>query len=97
MVRYRWWEDSLGHFFLEAVALEDAMPAPAPGVVRIEAMRTLWRLVPQGQDTEVLYTYRGELGVPLPEWVVKIGWRSETKRVIEALAAEVKRVGAADR
>jgi hypothetical protein len=91
VVRYRWWQDTQQRFFLEAVALVDAPPAPEDGVVRIEAMRTVWRLEASGGQTAVLYTYQGEVGMPLPDWAAQAGWRSQTKRVIEGLADEVSR------
>jgi hypothetical protein len=91
VVRYRWWTGGDGDFHLEARALADASPGPQPGRVRIERMRTEWRLTAEDGRTRVLYVYEGSPGIPLPDWVMRIGWESQTGRLIDALASEVGR------
>ena len=88
VVRYRWWTGSDGDFHLEARALAGAEPAPASGRVRIERMRTEWRLSAREDGTHVLYVYEGSPGVPLPDWILRIGWESQTGRLIRALAPQ---------
>jgi hypothetical protein len=95
VVRYRWWGAGDSEFHLEATALADAPPPPPEDRVRIEVMTTLWTLRADGDRTIVQYTYEGSSGMPLPDWVAKIGWRSRTGALIEALAAEVTRRRAA--
>jgi hypothetical protein len=91
VVRYRWWTGGDGDFHLEARALADASPGPQPGRVRIERMRTEWRLTAEDGRTRVLYVYEGSPGIPLPDWVMRIGWESQTGRLIDALSSEVGR------
>ena len=91
VVLYRWWMQDDDSFFLEAIAQRDAAPAAPAGVVRLERMRTLWRLRPVGRSTEARYTYSGEAGGLLPDWVARIGWESRTGVVLQALVDEVAR------
>ena len=90
VVRYRWWEEPEGAFVLEAVALSDTGPDPAPGVVRAEEFRTEWRVERAEQATHVRYLYEGREQPVLARWAAKLGWRGPTGRVIEALAQELR-------
>jgi hypothetical protein len=54
-------------------------------------MRTEWRLTAEDGRTRVLYVYEGSPGIPLPDWVMRIGWESQTGRLIDALSSEVGR------
>ena len=91
VVRYRWWEAEGGAFVLEAVADPTDAPPPRAGVVRLERVRSEWRLEPDGERTRARYRYRGHPGGSLPEWVARVGWRAHTGRVLEGLADEVAR------
>jgi len=91
VVRYRWPLESDEPFELEAVAQRGALPAPEKGVVRLENLRTVWRLAAEGsRATRVEYDYAGDPGIPLPAWVASFGWERYTGVLIEALAARVE-------
>jgi len=91
VVEYRW-RDEPDAFVLLAIAQRDAEPPSPEGVVRVERMRTEWRIeaVPGG-GTAVRYRYEGDTGGRLPAWVARLGWRSSTPRVIDGLRDEVAR------
>jgi hypothetical protein len=97
VVRYRWWTEASGAFHLESRAQRDAELQAVPGRVRIEDMRTEWRLQEGGGETEVVYVYEGRTGIPLPGWVLQLGWKGQTGRLLDALAREVARRSAASR
>lgn len=97
VVRYRWWTLEDGSFYLEAIAKSAAAPRSPRGVVRIESMTTQWRLRSGESGTETSYTYTGEVGGSLPDWVARIGWESRSDRVVQALAQEVARRARAQR
>ncbi len=90
VVEYAWRDSEVG-FELEARALADAAPEPPRGVVRIEAMRTRWRVAPSEGGTAVHYHFEGDIGGRLPRWAANAGWRRSTPRLIEALRSEVDR------
>lgn len=94
VVEYRWGDEE-GVFVLSAVALGRADPAAPPSVVRIERMRTEWRVESTPGGAAVRYRYQGDVGGRLPEWVARTGWRSRTPVVIERLREEVERRAAA--
>ncbi len=91
VVRYRGWEDWEGAFFLEATGLPGAAPPPAEGVVRLEDLRSEWRLRATPAGTEARDRYAGSPGGALPEWVSRIGWQSRTRAVVDGLRREVER------
>lgn len=86
------WRDEPDAFVLLAIARRDAAPRSPDGVVRVERMRTEWRIeaVPGG-GTAVRYRYEGDTGGRLPTWVARLGWRSSTPLVIDGLREEVAR------
>ncbi|MDG2305571.1 MAG: hypothetical protein P8R42_13200 [Candidatus Binatia bacterium] len=91
VARYSWADTEDRGFVLEAVAVVDAAPKPADGVVRVEEMHTTWNLEPLGTETAVRYVYAGSLGGRLPDWVARIGWEMQTGILMDALAEEVER------
>jgi uncharacterized protein YndB with AHSA1/START domain len=95
VVRYRWWDEPDGGFRLEAAGQRDAAPAPGAGTVRLERLRSEWRIAPAaGGGTRASYRYEGEPG-PLPAWVWRLAWRSRTRAVLDGLIGEVERRAAA--
>ncbi len=89
VVDYRWWEED-GAFLLEATAVPDAEPAPPDGVVRVEVMRTEWRIEPDGERTRARYRYQGAMGA-LARWLPKIGLRARSRAVLDGLSEELAR------
>lgn len=94
VVDYRWWDEA-GAFVLLATALTDAEPTSPEGVVRVERMRTEWRVAAAPNGTAVRYRYEGESLGPVPDWVARASWRSRTPLVIEGLRDELSRRAAA--
>jgi carbon monoxide dehydrogenase subunit G len=91
VVRYRWQDSPDGSFRLEAVGRPDAGPAPSGGAVRLQRLRSEWRIGPDaGGGTRASYRYEGESG-PLPAWVARRAWRSQTRAVLDGLARELER------
>ena len=91
VVEYRWRAESDAEFILRAVARPGAGPSPPSGVLRLEEMTTVWRLVAHGDATVASYTYRGRVDVPLPDRIIEAAWEAHSAKVIEALADEVAR------
>jgi len=85
------WADEEGSFVLLAVALASTQPAPPPDVVRIERMRTEWRVEAEGSGSRVRYRYRGDPGGRLPSWVAQVGWQSQVGLLIDGLSAQLER------
>ena len=97
VVRYRWEDRPNGTFRLEAVGRPDEGPAPGPDAVRLQRLRSEWRIGPNvGGGTRASYRYEGESG-PLPSWVSRLAWRSQTRAVLDGLADEVERRAALGR
>jgi len=89
VVDYRWWEQD-GAFLLEATAVPGAEPGPPAGVVRVERMRTEWRIEPDGERTLARYRYQGEMS-GLARWLPKIGLRARSRAVLDGLSEELAR------
>jgi carbon monoxide dehydrogenase subunit G len=89
VVDYRWWEQD-GAFLLEATAVPDAEPPAPDGVVRVEVMRTEWRIEPDGERTRARYRYQGEMS-GLARWLPKIGLRARSRAVLDGLSEELAR------
>jgi hypothetical protein len=95
VVEYRSWDEPDGLFVLQASAIQSDTPEARDGVVRIESMQTTWRVSPAPVGTAgtagslAEYRYLGSSGLPLPRWIARLGWRSQTQRLIDALAREV--------
>ena len=65
--------------------------APLPdGVVRIETMRTEWRIEPDGEQTRARYRYQGEMS-GLARWMPRIGVQARSRAVLDGLADELAR------
>jgi len=92
VARYSW-RDAPDAFVLEARGVSDAEPRPRAGIVRVESMRTVWRIEPEGSATAVRYVYEGSPGGVLPDWVARIGWEMQTGILMDALGEEVERRG----
>ena len=91
VVRYRWWDREDGGFALEAVGIPGAEPAPDPGVVRVDRLRSLWTLEPEGSRTRATYLYEGPSAGRLLDWLASLGASGRTRDVIDGLAGEVAR------
>lgn len=93
VVRYRWRDTPEGEFALLAESVTGVGPAPREDAVRVLRLRSEWRIRAEGPArTAVRYHYAGDLGGSLPDWVARIGWQSQTGRVIDGLAEAVERV-----
>ncbi|MHC5005565.1 MAG: SRPBCC family protein, partial [Planctomycetota bacterium] len=91
VVRYRWQDGPDGSFRLEAVGGADGGPEPTRDAVRLQRLRSEWRIAPgAGGGTRASYRYEGEPG-PLPTWVSRLAWRSRTRAVLDGLIREVER------
>jgi hypothetical protein len=91
VARYRWWTE--GEVFrLEAVGEIGAEPAAPPGVERLERFRSEWRVAPDPSGgTRTRYVAEGAVEGRLARWLAQIAWRSQTRRVVDALAGELDR------
>ncbi len=91
VVLYRWSDTADGGFSLEATGVADAGPPAPEGVVRLEALRSLWTLSADGGRTHASYLYEGPSSGRLADWLSARGARSRTHAVIDGLAQEVAR------
>lgn len=90
VVRYRWTDDEEG-LDLEAVGQSGASPGAPDGVVRVERLRSEWRVSPDGDSARVQYAYEGDHDLPLPRAFLTRLWERHGDRVVSALAGEVER------
>ncbi len=91
VVEYRWSTDASGEFRLEANGTNGAGPAPFDEVIRLERLRSQWTVRDAGDGSAVRYHYSGDPGGSIPDWIGRIGWRSQAKVLIEQLEGEVTR------
>ena len=81
-----------GRFSLEARSTTGAGPEPAPGVVRLVAVHSIWELRATGLDRcEVSYTYNGDLGGGVPAFVKGAAWKREAPQLFDGLRREILR------
>jgi hypothetical protein len=90
-VRYTWQADAT-RFVLEARSTAGAGPAPAPGVVRLEAVHSVWEVeaLDPGRS-RVTYTYNGDLAGAAPRFVQEAGWKREARQLFQGLDAAIRR------
>jgi hypothetical protein len=90
-VRYTWHGDA-ARFVLEARSTAEAGPPPAPGVVRLEAVHSIWQVEAlDPQRARVTYTYNGDLGGGAPRFVQEAGWKREARQLFQGLDAAIRR------
>lgn len=90
VARYTWSDTVDGGLEIRAAGGAAGGPEPRAGVVRVDDMRTNWRIGPDGEGTQVRYEYVGSAGGTLPEWVARIGWEMQTGILLESLEREVE-------
>lgn len=90
-VRYTWLDED-GRFVLESRSTTGAGPEPAPGVVRLAAVHSIWELrAVSPTRCEVSYTYNGDLAGSVPGFVQESAWRREAPELFQALRREILR------
>jgi hypothetical protein len=90
-VRYTWQADT-ARVVLEARSTTEAGPAPEPGVVRLEAVHSIWEVEAlDPQRARVTYTYNGDLGGGAPRFIQEAGWKREARQLFQGLDAAVRR------
>jgi hypothetical protein len=92
-VRYTW-ESGADRFVLEARSTTEAGPAPVPGVVRLDAVHSIWEVQTLASERcRVSYTYNGDLGGTVPRFVQEAGWKREARDLFQGLVAAIRRAG----
>ncbi len=79
---------------VDAVAVDDPLEPPRPGVVRMPELRARWTLeVLDAERTLVTYEVRADPGGDIPKWVVNLVSRSIPAETIERLRQQTAKGG----